>query len=202
MYLMIETRPELAFSVGKLSQFCKSPTQDHWSAVKRLMRYVRSTLNLESAFRDLSICLVMAVVTQPGQATSRTGSQPVRKHDRGLVEQSADDLGNKQLFQCAPIKLNSLDYVGMEGRNVAFDTALECIRQMHNGNGSVQWQSQGYKACQKRVNFPLQQHEYTAFHLVRDVVLRKKWSWNINQQMRCLLMYSPNHLQVLLLRDW
>lgn len=43
MYLMISSRPDLAFAIGKLSQHSENPTENHWIAVKRLLRYVNST---------------------------------------------------------------------------------------------------------------------------------------------------------------
>jgi Reverse transcriptase (RNA-dependent DNA polymerase) len=39
------TRPDLSFSVNKLSQFMHSPTEDHWAAAKRILRYVAGTLD-------------------------------------------------------------------------------------------------------------------------------------------------------------
>ena len=40
LYLTL-TRPDLAYSVNKVCQFLHSPTTVHWSAVKRILRYVR-----------------------------------------------------------------------------------------------------------------------------------------------------------------
>lgn len=43
MYLMICTRPDIAFAVGKLAQFGEQPAQEHWVAVKHLLKYVAGT---------------------------------------------------------------------------------------------------------------------------------------------------------------
>ncbi|KAJ4758161.1 polyprotein [Rhynchospora pubera] len=39
------TRPEITFPVNKCSQFMHSPTTAHWSAVKRILRYLNGTLD-------------------------------------------------------------------------------------------------------------------------------------------------------------
>ncbi|KAH9713980.1 putative leucine-rich repeat receptor-like protein kinase [Citrus sinensis] len=45
------TRPELAFSVNKLSQYMSDPRQPHWIACKRILRYLKSTMNMCLRFR-------------------------------------------------------------------------------------------------------------------------------------------------------
>ncbi|XP_031101978.1 uncharacterized protein LOC116005883 [Ipomoea triloba] len=44
-YLTI-TRPDLSFSVNRLCQFMHAPTADHWGLLKRVLRYVKGTLDM------------------------------------------------------------------------------------------------------------------------------------------------------------
>jgi hypothetical protein len=43
MYIMIATRPDLAFTMSRLSKFFDSPTEEHATAAKRVLRYLKGT---------------------------------------------------------------------------------------------------------------------------------------------------------------
>ncbi len=45
IYLVTCTRPDLAFTVHRLSQYLEKPKDHHWSAVKRALRYLWTTRN-------------------------------------------------------------------------------------------------------------------------------------------------------------
>jgi len=44
------TRPDLAFAVNKVCQFLHAPTSEHWTTVKRILRYVKHTLEVGLSF--------------------------------------------------------------------------------------------------------------------------------------------------------
>ena len=50
MYLMLGTRPDIAFSVSYLSRHMANPIPSHKSAVKRVFRYLKGSQNLELVF--------------------------------------------------------------------------------------------------------------------------------------------------------
>ncbi|KAL5574323.1 hypothetical protein UlMin_023920 [Ulmus minor] len=39
------TRPEIAYSVNRVCQFMQHPLDQHWKAVKRLLRYLKGTID-------------------------------------------------------------------------------------------------------------------------------------------------------------
>ena len=45
LYLSVATRPDIAFAVSNVAKYCARPTKQHWIAVKRIMRYLKGTLN-------------------------------------------------------------------------------------------------------------------------------------------------------------
>ena len=45
------SRPDIAFAVNKVCQFMHAPTENHWVDVKRILRYLKGTLNLGLLFR-------------------------------------------------------------------------------------------------------------------------------------------------------
>jgi hypothetical protein len=45
MYLMLGTRPDLAFSISILSRYMKEPRMAHWKAVKRVFHYLKGTIH-------------------------------------------------------------------------------------------------------------------------------------------------------------
>ncbi|XP_017239877.1 secreted RxLR effector protein 161-like [Daucus carota subsp. sativus] len=51
IYLTI-TRPELCYSVSVVSQFMQHPTYQHWDAAKRILRYIKGTLDYGLMYRN------------------------------------------------------------------------------------------------------------------------------------------------------
>lgn len=50
LYLAQCTRPDVSFSIAVVSQFNQNPGFVHWKAVKRILRYLKGTLNTKLVF--------------------------------------------------------------------------------------------------------------------------------------------------------
>jgi hypothetical protein len=50
MYLMVGTRPDIAYSVSVASRYLSNPGPKHWLGVKRIMRYLKGTIDYGLCF--------------------------------------------------------------------------------------------------------------------------------------------------------
>ena len=46
MYIATQTRPDISFSVGQAAKFAHNPGPRHWTALKRILRYLKGTMEL------------------------------------------------------------------------------------------------------------------------------------------------------------
>jgi histone deacetylase 1/2 len=54
------TRPDISYAVNKVCQYLHAPTTVHWTAAKRILRYVKHTLSMGLTFMRSSSTLVSA----------------------------------------------------------------------------------------------------------------------------------------------
>ena len=50
---LVNSRPDLAYSVGYVSRFMDNPTTEHLPAIKRVLRYVAGTLQFGCCYRKM-----------------------------------------------------------------------------------------------------------------------------------------------------
>ena len=53
-YLSQVSRPDITFAVNRLARYCESPKQVHWNAVKRVIRYLKGTIEYSIRFSGTS----------------------------------------------------------------------------------------------------------------------------------------------------
>ena len=51
LYAAITNRPDIAQAVGVVSKFCANPTQNHLTAAKRILRYLKGTVYLGLSYK-------------------------------------------------------------------------------------------------------------------------------------------------------
>lgn len=77
MYAILGNRPDIAFAVSMVSRFASNPTDEHMEAAKKILRYLRGTINYELTYRgDLKDLLDYSDADYSGDRDTRksTGS--------------------------------------------------------------------------------------------------------------------------------
>lgn len=46
LYLATRTRPDISFAVSNVAKYCHDPSKEHWTAVKRILRYLKGSTHL------------------------------------------------------------------------------------------------------------------------------------------------------------
>ena len=71
---MTLTRPDLSYSMNKVCQFLHAHTIEHWSAMKRIPRYIHDTSKVGITFVRSSSTLLSAFLMQTGQTLLMIGN--------------------------------------------------------------------------------------------------------------------------------
>ena len=77
-YVSTKTRPDIAYAVSSVARYCAKPTRDRWTAVKRILRYLKGTYNY-MVLSTKRIHQLGSLGTQmpTGLAMLETGNQPL-----------------------------------------------------------------------------------------------------------------------------
>jgi hypothetical protein len=116
MWPALATRPDLAYSVQTLSQFSSNPTETHWTATSRVLRYLNGTRDLGITLGGLTIAELVDLL---GYSDADWGSNPV---DRRSISGFAFLLG-KSLISWNSKKQPTVALSSMEAEYMAVSHA-------------------------------------------------------------------------------
>jgi hypothetical protein len=95
MFAMVHTQPDIAFTLGKLSQYMSDPAERHGHALRNLLRYLRSTV-------------IMKLRYGPGRAHSQ------------FVVYSDSDWASDAVDRKSVLGSTAMFYGGCHGTNLVF----------------------------------------------------------------------------------
>jgi histone deacetylase 1/2 len=95
------TRHDLSFSVNKVCQYLHAPTTAHWTAVKRILRFVKDTINVGITFMASPSSLLSAFAD-----ADWAGDLDDRRSTGGFAI-FLGVLENKQQYHVLVLKLNT-----------------------------------------------------------------------------------------------
>lgn len=177
MYAMLGTRPDLAFSISVVSRFASNPTQAHWSAVKRIFRYLKQTI-------DMGLVFSGAIQPLVGYTDSDwAGCAETRRSTSGYVFHLGSAAISWSSKRQPTVTLSSCEaeYIGQTNATkeaIWLQTFLQQIQpDLHNGLSAtiIYGDNQGAIALAKNPQFHNRtKHIETQHHFVREKVAEGK----------------------------
>ena len=73
LYLSVSTRPDITYAVSTLARFSSNPTKQHWTALKRILRYLKGTVNygINYSKKDSQDCICYSDADWAGDINDR-----------------------------------------------------------------------------------------------------------------------------------
>ncbi len=80
MHLMIQIRFDLTYSISRLAQFMSNSTDDHWTTLKRMLRYLNETRDLDILYKKTFESLTLKTWTNSSWDENSNDSQSTHDH--------------------------------------------------------------------------------------------------------------------------
>ncbi|XP_019153733.1 PREDICTED: uncharacterized protein LOC109169196 [Ipomoea nil] len=169
-YLTI-TRPDLSFAVNRLCQFMHSPTDDHWVLLKRVLRYIKGTLNY-----GLRLSPSVSTSVHAFSDSDWAGCPVDRKNTSGyavfLGSNLISWLSRKQ--RTVARSSTEAEYKALADVSAEFTWIVSLLRELglHSGDPATLWCDNlgATYLCANPVFHARTKHVEIDFHFVRDKV--------------------------------
>ena len=70
MYIATCTRPDIAHAVGNVAKYCERYNKSHWTAAKRIIKYLKTAQDLSIVFSGVNKGEMIGFADATGPATS------------------------------------------------------------------------------------------------------------------------------------
>lgn len=189
MYAAIHTRPDIAFALGRLSQYLSDPAEHHGRALKSLLRYVRSTVDLGLMFGNSGSSHLVGY-SDSDYAMDRLDRKSIlgyvymfaggpiswTSRKQKSVATSTTEAEYMALSSCAKEGLwitqllKDLGYSGYLGQNPDRVDIMESIRHSHDSPMQLKGDNQAALTLVKDAHIhERSKHIDVAYHHIRDL---------------------------------
>jgi hypothetical protein len=173
MYLMVCTRPDIADSVGIVSQFMQNPGRPHWAAVQHILRYLRGTVyTVLELGGNVENQIILSGHSDSDYAGDLDGRKSTSGHCFSLGRGMISYQSKRQ--SCVALSTTEAEYMACSSASreaVWLRGALAELGCIQTGPTVIQEDNQGCIALVKNpVNHERTKHIDVRFHFIRDCV--------------------------------
>ncbi len=174
IYAAISTRPDISISVGILSQYMTNPSIQHWNGVKRILRYLKGTMNFGLCFKQ-SENFVLTGFSDSDWA----GDESTRKSMSGFIfrlGESTISWGSKKQSVVA-LSTTEAEYIALSLATQEAVWLRNLLGDLHlnQKTTTIFEDNQGTIALSNNpTNHSRTKHIDIKYHYVRDLILKKQ----------------------------
>ncbi|KAL2248429.1 UNVERIFIED_CONTAM: Retrovirus-related Pol polyprotein from transposon TNT 1-94 [Sesamum indicum] len=171
MYLMVCTRPDIAYAISCLSRYMLNPGTPHWEALKHLLRYLRGTIDIGITFSRNSDYTQLVGFVDSNYANDRDSRKSTTSYVFTLC--GACISWKSQLQHIVALSTTEAEYIAtteafkeaiwLDGliREIGF--SKEKLVVFSDSQSSIQ-------LCKNSVFHDRTKHIDVRFHFIRDIV--------------------------------
>ena len=198
MYLSVSTRPDISYAVSSLARYSSKPTKQHWTALKRLLRYLKGTTKYGILFSKeaTSQCIGFSDADWAGDVSDRKSTSGyVFMLSGGAVSWSS----KKQ--KCVALSTAEAEYVALSSASQESIWLRQLMTELGNPLEVPTLIFEDNKAAIAMTNNPTfhgrAKHIDIKFHFIRDQVSRGtiKLEYCPTDQMLADILYNEGFEQ-------
>lgn len=179
MHLMMQTRLDLAYSVSRLTQFMSNPINEHWIALKRVLRYLNDTKDIGICYEKSLSIMIMKAWTDSSWRDDSDDSRSTHEHLIFMSEEPVSWKSSKQ--NSVALSSTEAKYVGQATIAINVMWARSLLTKMKIKDAVLNEVTVIYADNQKAIklaNNPIFQkrtkHIAVKYHYIRDLISQKK----------------------------
>ena len=187
LYAAICTRPDIAHAVNQVSQYQINPTPAHWTAVKRIIRYLKSCPNLGLEFKNTSNNSKFRLYLHCHCDANWAQDQNDRKSVGGFLVRLNGDVVSWQVKKQSTVALSSTEAEYMQMTQAAKEIKwfLNLFTELFQISQSQNYVPQSTLYCDNQSAIELSKndlyHDRTKhidlrYHFIRDCIQKKLFS--------------------------
>jgi len=169
---LVNTRPDLAYSVGYVSRFMEKPTTEHLAAVKRVLRYIAGTLDYGCFYTRKEKDALLVGFSDSDLA----GDIDTRKSTTGVIYFLGKNIITWQSQKQKVVVLSSCEAEYIAGTTAACQGVwlarlLAKLKGKEEGAVKINIDNQSAVQLSKNPVFhDRSKHLYTRFHFIRECI--------------------------------
>jgi hypothetical protein len=180
MHLMIQTRFDLTYSVSRLAQFMSNLIDNHWTTLKRMLRYINETKELSILYKKILESLILKTWTDFSWDENPNDSRSTHDHllfMRESIEWKSSKQTSMTLFSIEAEYMSQISAVTnvMWARGLLTEMRIE--ESISDKNQSTIIYADNQRAI-KLVNNSIFQkrtkHIVVKYHYTRDLISQKE----------------------------